>query len=550
MKKTGAKRVSGYDSGLGSAVLTAPEESYASEADAPGRRKGPAPAGALQRGYGNDRYDQPVAEGSYSDESEYVPQRGKILQFRRLPRSVAGRIVLGVVVFALVGAVAVAFAGVRSYLMHDARFVLASSDDIQITGAEHLTREQIVSVFGADLERNIFRLSLGERQADLERLPWVAHATVMRLLPNVLRVQIVERTPVAFVRQGSQIGLVDASGVLLDMPADAAGDPHYSFPVLTGLSADEAMSERAAKMEVYEQFMHDLDGSGQRLTNSVSEVDVADPEDVKGLITSGSSDILVHFGQEKFLKRYQEFEQHLEEWKQQYPKLASADMRYEGQIVLEMQGDGKAAAFGTGAATTASTESPAPVISKPVTEAKPVASAKPAAVKSIAPKALVPKPVLSAAAMTPPVPKPGLANIAASKPAAPKPGTPKPVAVNVAASKQPVVKPDFSNAAMPKPALPKPVVLNAAAPKPATPKPVAAPKLVAAKTSQPAAKKVVTKPVAGKPKPGSGMSAANEKVFERLAAEHRAELAKAHKTATAKAEKKRGGAGGKNGATP
>ena len=93
--------------------------------------------------------------------------------------------------------------------MHDARFVLASSDDIQITGAEHLTREQILSVFGADLERNIFRVSLGERQADLERLPWVAHATVMRLLPNVLRVQITERTPVAFVRQGSQIGLVD-----------------------------------------------------------------------------------------------------------------------------------------------------------------------------------------------------------------------------------------------------------------------------------------------------------------------------------------------------
>ncbi len=114
------------------------------------------------------------------------------------------------------------------------------------------------------------------------------------------------------------------------MPADAAGDPHYSFPVLTGLSANEEISERAAKMGIYEQFLRDLDGSGQHLTDSVSEVDVADPEDVKALITSGSTDILVHFGQEDFLKRYQEFEQHLEEWKQQYPKLASADMRYEG----------------------------------------------------------------------------------------------------------------------------------------------------------------------------------------------------------------------------
>ena len=554
MKKTGAKRVSGYDSGLGSAVLTAPEDSYASEGEGRAKRRGPAPAGAYQRGFGGDRYES-GADSSYTDESEYVPQRGKLgARFRSLPRSVAGRIVLGVVAFALLAAVAVAVAGVRSYLMHDARFVLASSDDIQITGAEHLTREQIVTVFGADLERNIFRVSLAERQEDLERLPWVAHATVMRLLPNVLRVQITERTPVAFVRQGSQIGLVDASGVLLDMPADAAGDPHYSFPVLTGLSADEAMSERTTKMEVYEQFLHELDGSGQHLTNSVSEVDVADPEDVKALITSGSSDILVHFGQEQFLKRYQEFEQHLEEWKQQYPKLASADMRYEGQIVLEMQGDGKTAAISAGAVEAGSVVSPAPVITKPVTETKAVASVKPAAVKTTAPKAVVAKPVLSAAASKPAVPKPGVANGAASKPAVLNTGAaivdaPKGVVLSASGSKPAVPKPDFSSA-MPKPAAPKPVVLNgsapkAGAPKPGAPKP-AAPKAAAAPKTV-AAKKVVAKPGAGKAKPGSGMSAANAKVFARLAAEHKAELAKEqqakeHKAGAAKVAKN--GSGG------
>jgi cell division protein FtsQ len=457
---------------------------------------------------------------------------------------VGGRIFLGVVVFALLAAVAVAFAGMRSYLMHDARFVLASSDDIQIIGADHLTREQIVSVFGADLERNIFRVSLGERQADLERLPWVAHATVMRLLPNILRVQITERTPVAFVRQGSQIGLVDANGVLLDMPADAAGDPHYSFPVLTGLSADEAVSERAAKMEIYEQFLHELDGSGQHLTNSVSEVDVVDPEDVKALIPSGSSDILVHFGQEEFLKRYQEFQQHLGEWKQQYPKLATADMRYEGQIVLEMQGDGKAAAVGTGAVETASVASPAPMIAKPVASEKPVAP-KPAAVKIAASKPPVAKP----SAVGVGVSKSPAAKTAILSAAVSKPPVPKPAVVNATASRLPMAKPDFSHADMPKAAAPKPVVLNVSAATPAAPKAVAAPKLVLAKGSRPAAKKAVANPVKGKSKPGSGMSAANEKVFARLAAEHRAELAKGHKAGTVRVAKN-GKPGAKSGATP
>jgi cell division protein FtsQ len=55
------------------------------------------------------------------------------------------------------------------------------------------------------------------------------------------------------------------------------------------------------------------------------------------VVSGGGSDILVHFGDEDFLHRYEEFEQHLPEWKQQYPKLAAADMRYERQVVLEMQ---------------------------------------------------------------------------------------------------------------------------------------------------------------------------------------------------------------------
>jgi len=233
--------------------------------------------------------------------------------------------------------VGAAVVGGRYLLLHDERFLLAGSSEIQVVGAEHLTRAQVLQVFGADLERNVFRMSLAERRADLERLPWVEHATVMRLLPNRIRVQITERTPVAFVRQGTEIGLVDAGGVLLDMPPESAGDPKYSFPVLTGLTAGDPLPVRAARMEVYKRFMQELDGSGERLSNQLSEVDVSNPEDVKALVAAGGTDVLVHFGDEDFLARFKEFEQHLGEWRQQYPKLASADMRYEGQIVLEMQ---------------------------------------------------------------------------------------------------------------------------------------------------------------------------------------------------------------------
>ena len=555
MKKISSKRGSGVESGLGSAVLDAPEESYASEAEAWGARRGPAPAGALQRGFGSAGYSDDAYEASGTgsvygglEEPEYVPRRGQLgFRLSGLMRSVAGRIVLGVVVFGVLGAVALAIAGVRYYLMHDPRFVLASSDDLQIQGAEHLTRSQVLSVFGADLERNIFRVSLGERQADLERLPWVAHADVMRLLPDTIRVRITERTPVAFVRQGTQIGLVDGSGVLLDMPPDAAGDPHYSFPVLTGLSVDETARARGARMEVYGQFMRELEGAGQHLTDSVSEVDVSDPEDVKALITEGSSDILVHFGQQDFLRRYREFEQHLPEWRQAYPKLASADMRYEGQIVLEMQN-------GAGGATGGVTEAA-------VAAATPAVAAKAATAKATTAKATTAKATTKATTTTGVLRSAqddgvrGRAAVAAKGTAPAKPA----VATKVAAAAKAAAATKLTAASKPAAATklvaagrPAMATNITAAGKPASGAKVVAPKLVAAKktVAKPAAKKPAAKPaVVAKAKAGSGVSAANQKLFAQLAAAHRAELAKERKAETAKVAKS-AGVGGKSGVNP
>ena len=331
--------------------------------------------------YANDTDDS-----SADDEYEQRPQRPRVhLSFHGglAPKSLWGRIAMGCVLLLLIGAGIAAALMVRSYLLHDEHFVVQSSDSIQIAGNSRLTRAQLLSVFGEDVERNIFNIPLAQRRAELERLPWVEHATVMRLLPNRVRVAIVERTPVAFVRQGSEIGLVDAHGVLLNLPGpdmpgagleDAGGQQNaataqYSFPVLTGISAEDPLSTRAARMKIYMGFIAALDASGEKISQRLSEVDVSNPEDVKAILpdpasssadtasgadaASGGADVLVHFGDGRFLERYRQYEQHLAEWRAQYPRLASVDLRYERQVVLEMQ-PGTAAAAGDAVSAAAS----------------------------------------------------------------------------------------------------------------------------------------------------------------------------------------------------
>jgi cell division protein FtsQ len=371
-------------------VLEAPEKSYASESRGP-RRVSASPDRMLRRDLSEDFADDP----HWDDDAPAVRRKAGVrVRFRGMPATKWGRIAAGCGLVVCLGLCAGVYEVARSFLLHDERFVIPSSSSIEFQGNAHVTRAQLLSIFGEDVERNIFMVSLPERRAELERLPWVAHATVMRLLPNRMRVSIVERTPVAFVRQGNHIGLVDASGVLLDMPVEAKPDGHYSFPVVTGISAADPLSTRAARMKIYERFTTELDGSGEKISEGLSEVDLSNPEDVKALIPDKSTEILVHFGDVDFLDRYRRFQEHLPEWRTVYPKLSSVDMRYERQVVLEMQsGAGVPVASPGGGATASSfvdskaVEAAAPDtgsakpetgVHPPVAKHAPVVKAKPA----------------------------------------------------------------------------------------------------------------------------------------------------------------------------
>jgi cell division protein FtsQ len=230
---------------------------------------------------------------------------------------------------------------VRGFAEGDPHFRIASSGSIQIAGAADadqggLTRADLLSVFASDIGRNIFFVPLRKRQAQLEQLPWVAHATVMRLLPDHLSVSLVERVPIAFVRLGSRIGLVDADGVLLSLPPSTLAGRHYSFPVVAGLAPTDAPQARADRMQLYQRFVAELDSSGQPVSSQLSEVDLSDLEDIRAVVPAQGSDILLHFGDSEFLTRYRSYQAHLAEWRQQYPHLSAIDLRYDRQVVLKM----------------------------------------------------------------------------------------------------------------------------------------------------------------------------------------------------------------------
>ncbi|NYF81186.1 cell division protein FtsQ/DivIB [Granulicella arctica] len=364
----------------GTAMLDEPEQEYAPSSDRlSSPRRSSARVNTKLRRTAADEFAEEYGDFGEERQQSGARLRQTGLKFRiraRVPKSLAGRIVTGVALLAIAGVGVSLLMLTRSFLLHDERFMIQSPSAIEIQGNQHLTRADLLGIFGEDIGRNIFRISLTDRQAELEQLPWVQHATVMRLLPGRIRVSIAERTPVAFVRQGSEIGLVDASGVLLGMGggANTENDSRYSFPVVTGLSVADAASTREARMKIFERFTGDLDSSGEKISEKLSEVDLSNPEDVKALIPEQPSGILVHFGDDHFLDRYRKFQDHLAEWQKQYPNLASVDMRYEREVVLDMANAAAAAKASVDAKTAAAKPVAASSLPKPVPAAHVVAA--------------------------------------------------------------------------------------------------------------------------------------------------------------------------------
>ena len=271
------------------------------------------------------------------------------------PSSTMGRVFLGLGALIVLGTFTAGVLAVKSYLGRDSRFRIAGAGNIEASGLTEVSRAEILPIFGEDIGRNIFFVPLNERRKQLEAIPWVQHATVMRLLPDHIRVSVVERHPVAFVRHGSTIGLVDAEGVLLSMPAATMAQHHYSFPVVTGIDPRDPLAARTARMAVYERMLAELDANNQHLSQQISEIDLTDPQDARVFMPEQGSDILAHFGDDRFLERYQRYKAHIAEWRQQYAKLAAVDLRYDSQVVLEMTPgtNAVAAAIGpTGSTTT------------------------------------------------------------------------------------------------------------------------------------------------------------------------------------------------------
>lgn len=113
-----------------------------------------------------------------------------------------------------VAALVLVMTGLAAWLI--ANSSLFATRDIRVLGNIRLTAREVQELAGVGVGDNLLRLGTDDAARSLEGSPWVAEASVRRSLPSTLVVRIVERRPVAWLRDRRGPVLLAADGVVLE----------------------------------------------------------------------------------------------------------------------------------------------------------------------------------------------------------------------------------------------------------------------------------------------------------------------------------------------
>lgn len=270
------------------------------------------------------------------EEPRYL-RRQKPLEIRRRKFGARGwPFYRRVLVWTVAGAASVATAVVVGrFLLYSPQVLLLKPDQIELLGNHIVSREAVLQAFVRDRNRSVLRIPLDVRRAEIEKLNWVESASVQRILPNRVRVELTERTPIAFFRSGTQLALIDAHGVILDRPEEA----DLRFPIVTGLPETMPREEREKRMQTYQEFLRGIDVVRSGSSDCVSEVDLSNAKDLRVVMSGLASPtdaqaVTIHFGSSDFAGKFRMLIENFTQWQANAGHVRSIDLQYARQVVV------------------------------------------------------------------------------------------------------------------------------------------------------------------------------------------------------------------------
>lgn len=162
--------------------------------------------------------------------------------------------------------------------------------NINISGIEHLTEEQVISLSELNKDENLFKNSKSKITSNIKQTPYVENVIIKRRLPDTIDIQIKERKRSYMLKFVNGYVYIDTQGYILEI-----SEEKLELPIISGYKTEEEKITESSRLntEDLEKLNNVL-----KITNSLEEIDVP-KEIITNIDISNKEDYTVYLESEK-----------------------------------------------------------------------------------------------------------------------------------------------------------------------------------------------------------------------------------------------------------
>jgi cell division protein FtsQ len=139
--------------------------------------------------------------------------------------------------------------------LSDSRNAMANSAGFRITtvaisGRKQLTQDEVLAIGGVNGRSSLLFLDAATVRDKLKANPWIADATILKLYPGRLQIDIVERSPFALWQQDGRLSVIADDGTVLEPYMSRR---FISLPLVVGKGAQTRARDFLALLARYPQ---------------------------------------------------------------------------------------------------------------------------------------------------------------------------------------------------------------------------------------------------------------------------------------------------------
>jgi cell division protein FtsQ len=139
--------------------------------------------------------------------------------------------------------------------LSDARNAIANSAGFRITavainGRKQLTQDEVLAIGGVNGRSSLLFLDAAVVRDKLKANPWIREATVLKLYPGQLQIDIVERSAFALWQQDGRLSVISDDGAVLESYVSRR---FLSLPLVVGKGAETRARDFLALLARYPQ---------------------------------------------------------------------------------------------------------------------------------------------------------------------------------------------------------------------------------------------------------------------------------------------------------